>query len=442
MSFSNIIQNVDRRTFLRIISFTGATGLIYPRHLLSHLVNLANSRIVIATDHSASDGLTINDLTVQTMLNSSIQALTQINDLGEAWKSLFPNIDINKTIAIKVNCINSSMPTHPPVTYALANSLQQMIFDSVPFPANNIIIFDRTNGELSSAGYTLNTSETGLRCFGTNQSGVGYGSQSYLVNGSSQRISNICESLADYLINISVLKNHGTSGVTLCMKNHYGTCSGPGSLHGNYADPYIPALNALPVLADKHVLQICDAIFGIISGGPGGSPQISPNKIIMGQDIVTVDYWGREILSQLGCTTINRATHIDTAANSPYNLGTNKTEEMEIINIENPTSSIGNQNNPFTVPDRFILQQNFPNPFTSSTHIKFYLTQKAHTRLQIFDTHGNPIRTLFNKEIPKGWHQIEWQGINSRGTSVASGIYICRLSVGSYHKSIIMQLMK
>lgn len=442
MSFSNILSKIDRRTFLRIISFTGATGLIYPDHLFSHLVNSQNSRVVIVTDDSVTNGLTINESAVQAMLDASIKALTQINDLGEAWKSIFPDIDLNKTIVIKVNCINSSMSTHPAVTYAVANSLQNIILDSVSFPANNVIIYDRTNGELSSAGYTINTGNTGIRCFGTNQSGVGYGSQSYSVNGISQRISTICETMANYLINISVLKNHGTSGVTLCMKNHYGTCRSPGSLHGNYGDPYIPALNALPVISGKHVLHICDAIFGIISGGPSGSPQISPNKIIMSQDIVAADYWGREILSQNGCSTINRATHVDTAANSPYNLGTNKTSEMEVINIENPSTSIGDQNDPLKVPDQFMLQQNFPNPFNSSTQIKFYLTQYAHIRVEIFDSHGHSIKTLLNKEIPNGWHQIQWQGFNSTGTPVASGIYICRLSAGSHHKSIIMQLMK
>ena len=438
MSFSSILSKIDRRTFLRIISFTGATGLIYPGRLFSHLVDSQNSRVILTTDDSVTNGLTINESAVQVMLDASIKALTQINDLGEAWKSIFPDIALNSIIALKVNCINSSMSTHPAVTYAVANSLQSMMFDSIPFPANNVIIFDRTNGELSRAGYTLNTSNTGIRCFGTNQSGVGYASQSYSVNGSSQRISNICESIADYLINISILKNHGTSGVTLCMKNHYGTCSSPGSLHGGYGDPYIPALNALPVVSNKQVLHICDAIFGIISGGPSGSPQISPNKIIMSRDIVAVDYWGREILSQNGCSTIYRARHVDTAANSPYNLGTNNTDEMEVINIENPTTSIGGQNDLLKVPDQFMLQQNFPNPFNSSTQIKFYLTKSAHTRVEIFDSHGHPIKTLFNKEIPKGWHQIEW----SRPAGIASGIYICRLSVGSHHKSIIMQLMK
>lgn len=442
MSFAELLSKIDRRTFLRIISFTGVTGLIYPDHLFSHLVNSQNSRVVITTDDTVTKGLTINESAVQVMLEASIKTLTQINDLGEAWKSIFPDITLNSIIALKVNCINSSMSTHPAVTYMVANSLQNIILDSVPFPANNIIIFDRTNGELSSAGYTLNTSNTGIRCFGTNQSGVGYGSQSYSVNGSSQRISNICESIADYLINISILKNHGTSGVTLCMKNHYGTCRSPGSLHGSYGDPYIPALNALPVISNKHVLHICDAIFGIVSGGPSGSPQISPNKIIMSQDIVAVDYWGREILSQNGCNTIYRATHVDTAADSPYNLGTNKTEEMEVINIENPTTSIDVQDGPSTLPNRFILQQNFPNPFNNGTHIKFYLSQYAHARVRIFDSHGHLIKTLINKEIPKGWHQIEWQGNNSSGTPVASGIYICRLSVGSHHKSTIMQLMK
>ena len=66
--------------------------------------------------------------------------------------------------------------------------------------------------------------------------------------------------MSDYMINLSVLKNHGTAGVTLSMKNHYGTCDDPGSIHGGYCDPYIPALNNLSPIRDKQVLNICDAI--------------------------------------------------------------------------------------------------------------------------------------------------------------------------------------
>lgn len=316
-----------------------------------------------------------------------------------------------------------------------------MSFGGTLFPENKIIIFDRTSGELQSCGYTLNTSSPGVRCFGTNSSGVGYSSQYFNVSGSSQKISRIVTEIADYLINISVLKNHGTSGVTLCLKNHYGTCHNPGALHDNYADPYIPALNALPPIFSKQKINICDALFGIKSGGPGGSPQFAAKKIIMSQDIVAGDYWGRKILQENGCATISWAHHIDTAATT-FKLGTNDPSQMEVIKISNPTTNIDQDHFNPDRPTTFKLEQNYPNPFNSHTNIRFYLLNSSAVELSIFDVTGRQVRTLLDKTINSGWCQIQWDGTDVYGNPVASGLYICQLSADQVKKSIIMQLVK
>ncbi len=269
------------------------------------------------------------------MTDSGIQSLTGLHDIGEAWKSIFPFINSSSVIAIKVNCINSNMPTHPEVTNAVVNGLKMMSFGGELFPENNIIIYDRVSTELIECGYTVNYTDIGVRCYGTG--GAGYSSEYYDVNGTNQTISKIVTEEADYLINISVLKNHNMSGVTLCLKNHYGTCRFPSLLHRTDCDPYIPALNALAPIRNKHCLNICDAILGIYTGGPTGLPQFAPNTLIMSKDIVAVDYWGREILADNGCPTISDAHHIDTAASAPYNLGTNDPAQMEVVYVNDPT---------------------------------------------------------------------------------------------------------
>jgi uncharacterized protein (DUF362 family) len=333
------------------------------------------------------------------------------------------------------------MSTHPDVTNTVVNGLKQMLFGGLFFPENNIIIYDRTNYELQSGGYTLNTSGTGLRCFGTNQSGVGYSTQYYSVNGSSQRLSSIITDMADYIINLSVLKNHSMSGVTLCLKNHYGTCNGPGQLHGGYCNPYIPALNALSPIKDKQYVNIIDALYGIYAGGPSGGPQFIANKIIMSQDIVATDYWGRELLADNGCATTGQATHIDTAAQPPYNLGTNDPSQMEVINIYNPMVGIGEGNS--TGAERgFTIKQNYPNPFSGNTKIEFYAPSNATVDLSIYDINGKQIRTLVNSSVNKGPHSIYWDGRNDLGHLAAGGLYIARLTAPEFQKSIIMQMTK
>jgi uncharacterized protein (DUF362 family) len=322
----------NRRNFVKILSAIGATGFINPPKLFPSFVQTAKSRLVIVEDKKAINDTSINKEIAQKMVDDGVRSLTNINDIGKAWKSFFPNISSKSIIAIKVNCRFFSMPTHPEVTYAVVNGLKKMIFDGTAFPENNIIIYDNFKAQLKKSGYTINTSEQGVRCFSSDTT-VGYSEQSFDVNGTSQRLSKVVTEIADYLINISVLKNHDSvSGVTLCLKNHFGTCDNPRDMHSNSGDPFIAELNALPPIKEKQCVNICDALFGIRSGGPDGFPQFKANVIIMSKDIVAVDYWGRKILENNGCKSIKQASHIDTAA-TKYKLGTNDPSKMEVINI-------------------------------------------------------------------------------------------------------------
>jgi len=433
--------NLDRRAFLRLLSLAGFSGVALSGRGFASLAPADLSRVVILTDSGATSGLSINAPVVQSMVNCGVMNLAGIFDVGEAWKSLFPGIGASSVVAIKVNCINSALSTHPAVAYAIANGIAQMDFAGTPFPANNIIIYDRTNGELTAAGYTLNTSTTGVRCFGTNQSGVGYSTTTYSVAGSTQRLSKIITDTAGYLVNASCLKNHGEAGVTLCLKNHYGTCNSPGSIHGGTlgeCDPYIPALNALAPIRNKQLVNVCDALFGIYSGGPGGNPQFVANTILLSRDIVALDYCGREILADHGCGTIAAAHHIDTAAGAPYSLGTNDPGQMDVITLTNPSWV-----EPGPPPDPgAVLKQNHPNPFAASTDIDFYLERESPARIEVFDASGRSVRSLAEASFGPGWHRTTWDGRTSTGENAASGVYFCRLRAGQAERAIAMQLLR
>ena len=335
MKIKNEMSGFDRRSFLKTVSVAGVGSMVLPFELLA-INPPRNSRVVIVTDDEATNGLNINEDIVQIMIDYSIMNFAQIWDVGDAWQAILPGISSSKIVAIKVNCLNWSMPSHPLVAYAIANSLQKMLFSGgFSFPANKIIIFDRTDSDLQYSGYTINTSSSGVRCFGTSHSGIGYSSQTWNVNGQNKKISRVATEMTDYIINLSVMKNHSFSGVTLNLKNHYGTVQYPSSLHGGNCDPYIPALNAIEPIKSKNVINIIDALFGIKSGGPGGNPQFVANKFIISSDIVAGDYQGRKLLQENGCNTTGQATHIDTAVS--YGLGTNQPNQMDIVEMLNPS---------------------------------------------------------------------------------------------------------
>ena len=82
---------------------------------------------------------------------------------------------------------------------------------------------------------------------------------------------------------------------------------------------------------------------------------------------------------------------------------------------------------PLSLP--LILYQNHPNPFNPSTAIEFYLPLKGRVSISIFDSSGKLIKELMrNTPLNEGDHISIWDGRNSAGKKVPSGIYFYRLT--------------
>ncbi len=85
-----------------------------------------------------------------------------------------------------------------------------------------------------------------------------------------------------------------------------------------------------------------------------------------------------------------------------------------------------------SIPVTYALSQNYPNPFNPTTAIEFSLPAESRVTLQIFDMLGREVRTLLSETRQGGVHRIEWDGRNNFGSSVASGVYIYRMSAGGF----------
>jgi uncharacterized protein (DUF362 family) len=456
-NFFNIVNNlmedfvadqVSRRGFIQRTA-AGAAGLMalpVTEKVLgkSSLAPLEKSRVVVVRHDDALTGTAFNQSVAETMMDSGITNLTGIDNVGEAWKSLFPGITASSVIGIKINCLFSAMSTHPPVANALLNSLRKMQVDGSPFPDNNIIFWDNYFSNMRSAGFTKNTSATGVRYFGTDGN---YDATVYPIGGgASQRLSKIITDQIQYLINFSVLKNHWTSGVSLSMKNHYGSIhnvDGVG-MHDRFAELPISSINALDPIKRKQVVCICDAIKGTISGGPSAAPQVTPKSLIFSKDPVAHDYIGSLILRQFGCSVgdtslTNAARHIAAAANQ-YSLGTCDPNQIERIDISNPTTAVDEPQS--HVPNGIQLHPNYPNPFNSRSFINYELPKSAKVRIRLVNQQGQTVRNLVEGQQGPGWFQTVWDGRMDDGLQAPSGVYICVLEAGRVRRSIKMQLVQ
>ncbi len=91
---------------------------------------------------------------------------------------------------------------------------------------------------------------------------------------------------------------------------------------------------------------------------------------------------------------------------------------------------------------RFELRQNYPNPFNPSTTIEFQLPETRFVKLNIYNALGQKVRTLVKDNLQPGFHQVQWNGRNDAGATVASGIYIYSISAGNFRQNRKLILLR
>jgi hypothetical protein len=82
--------------------------------------------------------------------------------------------------------------------------------------------------------------------------------------------------------------------------------------------------------------------------------------------------------------------------------------------------------------DRSELHHNYPDPLNPATTIRYALASPAAVCLEVFDVRGNLVRNLVNEQKRAGRHVSVWNGTNSAGDPVSSGVYFYRLTAGGF----------
>ena len=78
------------------------------------------------------------------------------------------------------------------------------------------------------------------------------------------------------------------------------------------------------------------------------------------------------------------------------------------------------------------IDANSPNPFGAATRIPYRLSETSDATLAVFDARGAHVRTLRAGFMRAGEHAEQWDGRDTAGRAVASGVYFCKLSSRGY----------
>ncbi len=79
---------------------------------------------------------------------------------------------------------------------------------------------------------------------------------------------------------------------------------------------------------------------------------------------------------------------------------------------------------------QIMLMQNYPNPFNPSTMIGYYLPGQSSVSIIVYDVQGRLIKKLVDSPQGAGMHKVKWDGTNTGGGKVSSGVYFYRLDGG------------
>lgn len=180
-----------------------------------------------------------------------------------------------------------------------------------------------------------------------------------------------------------------------------------GSLFPHFPAQLSGSLNGSPAIGDFDG-------DGMLEIAVGGSDALHVLKI-QGSDAQVAPYW------------------------STY-LGTNhRTGSFSDVNTGMPETNLAG------LPNEFAMRQNYPNPFNPETVIDFTVPASATDKnisLEVFDILGRKVSTLFSGKAAAGHHQVVWNGRNSAGLAVGSGIYLYRLNGEGISMAKRMLLLK
>ncbi len=128
----------------------------------------------------------------------------------------------------------------------------------------------------------------------------------------------------------------------------------------------------------------------------------------------------------------------------PLWTGTSYWDDVAVYGIETAPTSVRERPTATNTlqPERYSLEQNYPNPFNPTTNIVYSLVDNGSVKLEVFIIIGQIVATVVDEVQNAGVWTVRWNGTDATGTQVSSGIYLYRLTTGSYVSTKKMMFVK
>jgi hypothetical protein len=252
---------------------------------------------------------------VRQMMRRGMMELTGADGWVDAWRRFFEPGDV---VGIKLN------PVGQPLVISDATVVREIIagLEAAGVHRQDIVVYDRYRREFYRAGFDkwlpegVRTSYAAKEGDSVQMAIEGYDPDHYMemaltlpgygIDNLTARRSYAARFITrevNKLINLPVLKDHQSAGITLALKNlSHGLVNNVSRSHAtsslNACNAFIPAVVSMPVIRDKTVLHILDGVKGLYHGGPGARPQFvwEHYTLYFATDPVALDHIGWEVI--------------------------------------------------------------------------------------------------------------------------------------------------
>ena len=106
-------------------------------------------------------------------------------------------------------------------------------------------------------------------------------------------------------------------------------------------------------------------------------------------------------------------------------------QQAQSIATQMGTGAVSVSGKDAALPDVFALRNAAPNPFNPSTTITYEVPQQTYITLTVYNLLGQEVTRLVDGVQAPGRYQVDWNARNARGQSVASGVYLYRMTTGA-----------
>ena len=284
-----------------------AGSLRMPGPYRGRVAAIENTAVLVSGQYQAEQ--------VRQMMRRGMMELTGADDWAGAWRRFFEPGDV---VGIKLN------PVGQPLVKSDATIVREIIagLEAAGVKRRDIVAYDRYRHQFFIAGYDKWLPE-GVRISyaaqdydSVQQAIEGYDPDHYMdmaltlpsfgVENVTARRSYAARFITrdvHKLVNVPVLKDHQSAGITLALKNlSHGLVNNVNRSHSspslNACNAFIPAVVAMPVIRNKAVLHILDGVKGVYHGGPSARAQFvwEHNTIYFATDPVSLDHVGWEVI--------------------------------------------------------------------------------------------------------------------------------------------------